>query len=108
MIQFSEDVICYTKELDREAFIKDKRTFDATLRKIEITGLAASYIPEDVREVYPRIQWRQNVATRNFLAHAFTGIDGDIIWDIVQTDIPVLLPQLQEMLEGAGPEGRQV
>ena len=98
MIRFSEDVICYTKGLDREAFVNDKRTFDATLRKIEITGLAASHVPGDVRNAYPYIEWRQIVATRNFLAHAFSGIDGDIIWDIVQTDIPSLISQLQKLL----------
>ena len=98
MILFSEDIICYTKGLDQVAFIKDKRTFDATLRKIEITGLAASHVPRDVRKAYPHVEWRQIVATRNFLAHTFSGIDGDIIWDIVQNDIPALLPQLWQLL----------
>ena len=98
MIRFSEDIICYAKGLNQEAFVKDKRTFDATLRKIEITGLAASHVPKDVRKAYPHVEWRQIVATRNFLAHAFSGIDGDIIWDIVRTDIPTLIPQLEKLL----------
>ena len=45
MILFSEDIICYTKGLDQVAFIKDKRTFDATLRKIEITALRRPMFP---------------------------------------------------------------
>ena len=100
MILFSEDIICYMQGLDQVAFIKDKRTFDATLRKLEITGLAASHVPRDVRKAYPHVEWRQIVATRNFLAHTFSGIDDDdIIWDIVQTDIPTLIPQLRNLLE---------
>ena len=78
--------------------MNDKRTFDATLRKIEVLGLAASHVPEDVRQAYPHIEWRQIVATRNFLAHAFSGIDADIIWGIVQNDVPTLIPQLQKLL----------
>ena len=99
MIEFAEDVLCYGKGLDREELVNDKRTFDATLRKIEILGLAASHIPKDVREANAHIEWREIVSTRNFLAHAFSGIDVDIIWEIVHLDIPALLPQLRKLLE---------
>ena len=98
MIEFAEDVLCYGRGFNRVTFLNDKRTFDATLRKIEILGLAASRVPKDIREAYPHVEWRQIVATRNFLAHAFTDIDGDIIWDIIQTDIPTLIPQLEKLL----------
>lgn len=99
MIRFSEDILSYGRGLDREAFVNDKRAFDATLRKIEVLGLAAANVPDDVREVNPHIEWREIVATRNFLAHAFSGIDGDTIWAIVQRDVRVLLPKLHKLLE---------
>ena len=101
MIRFSQDILSYGRGLDRVSFVNDKRTFDATLRKIEILGLAAANIPKDVREVNPHIEWREIVATRNFLAHAFTDIDGDIIWEIVQRDVPALLPKLRKMMADA-------
>ena len=37
------------------------------------------------------------VATRNRLIRGYFGIDDDTLWNIVQTDIPMLLTNLQEM-----------
>ena len=38
------------------------------------------------------------VGVRNRLAHGYLGIDDDIVWDIIQTDIPALLPALRGIL----------
>ncbi len=35
------------------------------------------------------------IATRNQLIHGYLGLDNDILWSIVQTDVPALLHQLQ-------------
>jgi uncharacterized protein with HEPN domain len=37
------------------------------------------------------------IATRNQLIHGYLGIDDDILWSIVQDDIPALLPLLQSL-----------
>ena len=35
------------------------------------------------------------IATRNQLIHGYLGIDDDVLWSIVQTDIPDLLANLR-------------
>ena len=35
------------------------------------------------------------IATRNQLIHGNLGLDSDILCSVVQTDVPVLLPQLK-------------
>ena len=102
MIEFAERILSYTEGMDRDAFIADGRTYDAVLRNIEIIGVAVTHVPGHVREAYPEIEWRRIVATRNQVAHAYLGIDDDVIWDIIQTDIPDLLPQLRKLLEDIG------
>lgn len=99
MIAFSQKVLSYTEGLDQEAFIADERTYDATLRNLELIGEAASHIPNEVREAHPRIQWRGIIGIRNRVAHGYLGIDDDVVWDIIQTDIPNLLPALQNLLD---------
>jgi uncharacterized protein with HEPN domain len=69
--------------------------FDATVRNLELIGEAASHIPQDVRNAYPTIPWRMLIATRNQLIHGYLGLDNDILWSIVQTDVPFLLHQLK-------------
>ncbi len=98
MIEFGEKVLSYTDGLDQEAFIAETLVYDAALRNLELIGEAATHIPAEVREAHPEIQWRRVIATRNRLAHGYSGIDEDIIWDIIQTDVPKLLPALQNLL----------
>lgn len=99
MIEFSEKVLSYTDGMDQDAFIADRRTYDATLRNLKLIGEAATHIPDAVRQAHPNIQWRSIIGTRNHLAHGYLGIDDDTIWDIIQTDIPNLLPALRNLLD---------
>ena len=99
MIKFGERVLSYTDGMDQAAFIADRLTYDATLRNIELIGVASTHVPGRVREAHPEIEWRSIVGARNRLAHAYLGIDDDVVWDIVQTDIPQMLPCLRRLLE---------
>ncbi len=103
MIDFAERAVTYTAGFDQDAFIGDGRTYDATLRNLELIGEAATHIPDDVREANPQIKWRQVVATRNRLAHGYLGLDDDVIWDIIQTDLPDLLVKAKRLLEEGRP-----
>ena len=105
MIDFAERVLSYTKGMDQDAFIADRRTYDATLRNIELIGVAALHVPGHVREAHPEIEWRSIVGARNRLAHAYLGIDDDVVWDIIQSDVPNLLPKLRRLLDSAGQMG---
>ena len=99
MVEFAEKVLSYTKGIDQETFLADGRTYDAALRNIELIGEAASHVPGHVREAHPEIEWRRIVATRNRVAHTYLGIDDDVVWDVIQTDVPDLLPKLRSLLK---------
>ena len=97
MIEFAEKVQLFTDGMDQDTFISDALTYDATLRNLELIGEAATHIPEVIREAHPEIPWRTVVGTRNRIAHGYLGIDNDIVWDIIQNDIPALLPALRRI-----------
>src|SRR5450631_1905825 len=97
MIKICEKVLSYTEGLDQEGFEADEKAYDATLRKLELIGEAATHIPETVCEAFSAIPWRKVVATRNRLIHGYLGIDNDILWSIIQDDIPALLYELKKV-----------
>ena len=99
MIDFAEKVLAYTAGLDQPGFVSSGLTYDATARNLELLGEAASRIPAEIRESAAEIPWRQIIATRNRLIHAYLGIDNDILWNIIEQDIPALLP-LPHSLKG--------
>ena len=97
MVGFCEKVLAFTQGLEQAQFVVDAMRFDATLRNLELIGEAASHIPQDVRNAHPTVPWRMLIATRNQLIHGYLGLDNDILWSIVQTDVPVLLHQLKSL-----------
>ena len=97
MIGFCEKVLVFTDALSQSQFIDNLMCFDATVRNIELIGESATHIPESVRVAAPMIPWRMVIATRNQLIHGYLGIDNDTLWSIVETDIPLLLDNLQRL-----------
>lgn len=97
MIAFCHKVLHYTGGLDRAGFTSDSRTYDATLRNLELIGEAATHIPGEVRTRYPQVPWRMIIATRNRLIHAYLGVDDDVLWSLIRDDVPELLKQLESI-----------
>ena len=97
MIGFCDRVQMFTHGLDQRQFVSDAMRFDATVRNLELIGESATHMPEQVRLSSPTIPWRMVIATRNQLIHGYLGIDNDILWSIVETDIPLLLTSLRDL-----------
>lgn len=87
---FVNAALGYTAGMEQEEFLANRLIFDATVRNIELIGEAARNIPESVRNVVSEIPWRQIIATRNRLVHAYLGIDNDTLWSIIRDDMPGL------------------
>lgn len=82
-----EKIRRYTAGMDRSQFLTDERTYDAVVRNLEIIGEAAKHTPEDVRRQMPQIEWRKIAGMRDWLAHAYFGIDPDILWDVIENKV---------------------
>ena len=97
MIEFSEAVLSYTAGMDQTGFVADRRTYYATLHSLQLIGEAATHVPAEVRDTHSEVRWREIMGTRNRIVHAYLGIDDDVVWDIIRTDIPKLLAQLRDL-----------
>ncbi len=100
MIGFCERVQIFTSGISRDAFVAEPMRYDATVRNIELIGEAATHVPAPIRQTAANIPWRMMIATRNQLIHGYVGIDDDVLWSIVKTDIPELLISLRVFLIG--------
>jgi uncharacterized protein with HEPN domain len=98
MLQFSRRVILYTDGFDQDRFVTSGLNYDSTLRNLELIGEAANQLPEAIRTTMPQIQWRQIIATRTRIAHAYLGLDNDTLWSIIREDVPALLVQLAQVV----------
>lgn len=72
----------------------------ALTRLVEIIGEAASRVSKPTREKYRQIPWADIVGMRNRLIHGYDVVDLNLLWNTVETDLPQLIEQLEEIIEG--------
>lgn len=99
MLEACERVVAYTAGMDHAKFLSDRRTYDATLRNLELIGEAATHVPSSVRDSHAGIPWRDIIGARNRIVHGYLGIDDDLIWGIVSQSVTELIPLLRALLE---------
>lgn len=88
--QSCEKILRFTNGLTHADLTQDEKTYDAVIRNLEIVGEAAKHISAELRKQLPDIEWRKVAGLRDMLAHAYFGIDDDILWDVLQNKVPQL------------------
>jgi uncharacterized protein with HEPN domain len=88
----------FTQYLNFDSFKGDAKCIRAVEMNFIIIGEAANQIPEEVEEEYPRIPWSLMRAMRNRIVHAYFNVDEKLMWDTVQNDLPLLIPELEKLL----------
>jgi uncharacterized protein with HEPN domain len=80
----------YVDQMSKEDFLKSVNIQDAVIRMLEIIGEAVKNLPLEFRDEYPDIPWRQIAGMRDVLIHAYFGVDLDLTWKVVKSDLPKL------------------
>ena len=87
------------REKNRGDFDTNRQLLLSLVKEIEIIGEAAARISDELKEELSAIPWRQIVAMRNRLIHAYFDIDPDIVWSAVTIELPALLEILDRVLD---------
>jgi uncharacterized protein with HEPN domain len=89
----------YVSNLSYDHFLDDAKTQDAVVRNLEIIGEAVKNISDELKGNYPQVHWKNLAGLRDKLIHHYFGVNFDIVWDIVQEELPGLLTQFEDILE---------
>jgi len=81
------------------AFLDDPKALRAVAFELMTMGEAARSIPHEVQERYPQVPWAKMLGIRNVLIHEYFRLDGEILWNAVQNDLPSLISALEEILD---------
>ncbi|GHT65834.1 DUF86 domain-containing protein [Bacteroidia bacterium] len=76
---------------------------DAMLRsavryQLTVIGEAANNLTDETRNLFPQIEWRKIIDTRNVITHGYALVDEEIIWHIIKDK----LPELNTAIKSAG------
>jgi uncharacterized protein with HEPN domain len=80
--------------VEKDAFLASDLLQSAVLHKLTIIGEAANRLTPEFRAGHPEVPWRNIVAFRNIIVHAYFTIDWDIAWNAATVRVPELVEQL--------------
>jgi len=82
----------FTRGMDFESFVADKKTVNAVIRSLEVLGEATKHIPTSFRRKHPEIPWSKMAGMRDVLIHDYMGVDLRTVWNVVKERLPELTP----------------
>jgi uncharacterized protein with HEPN domain len=80
----------FTLGLTFEQFRSSEMVVDAVTRNLEIIGEASKSVPDEMRSKYPDVPWRKMTGLRDVVVHGYFRIDVQLLWDIVQREVPIV------------------
>jgi uncharacterized protein with HEPN domain len=93
----AEAIAAVVENLDFAAFTNDDLRRKSVVHDFMVLGEAASRVPAEIRDLSPDIPWRDIVAMRNKLIHAYFGVELAIVFRAAIAELPELRRQLQAL-----------
>ncbi len=96
------DAIQYVLEYTsagKASFFADRKTQDAVIRNLEIVGEATKHLSVHLKEAHPNIAWKPIAGMRDKLVHDYFGVNLQLVWDVVERDLPTLKVNVAQLLE---------
>ena len=88
----------YVAGVSETDFLKDQKTQDSVIRRLEIIGEATTNISEEFKKKHPQVPWGKIIGTRNVLIHEYFGVEVELVWGILQSHLPELKKAIQKIL----------
>jgi uncharacterized protein with HEPN domain len=98
ILESARVALSYAKGMTWDQFSKDLLAQDAVIRRLEVIGEAASRVSPTTQEKYAHLPWKAMKGTRNVMIHQYDSIQLDIIWNILQNDLPPVVIELEKIL----------
>ncbi len=93
-----------TPRRGRDAFEQDELVQTWIIHYLLVLGEAARGLSADFRSRHSERAWAEAVGRRNILIHRYFGLELDLVWPVVEKDLPILKRMVQEILSGEDPQ----
>lgn len=74
----------------RATFDQDELIQIWVIHHLQIIGEACRAISQPLKDQYPAVSWTEIIDMRNILVHIYFGNDKEIVWSVVERDLPRL------------------
>ena len=84
----------------RQAFVSDELIQTYIVHNLQILGEAAAKVSPAQQAEYPDLPWPKMIGMRNVLVHNYFNIDLDIVWQVVESELPALQEKISRIVGG--------
>lgn len=98
MLLAARKIVGFAGGFDAEKFAADEILQHAVIHLIQIIGEAARKISPTCKGANPHISWTQIIGMRHRLVHEYFRVDTEIIWEVVERDIPALITLIEPLV----------
>jgi uncharacterized protein with HEPN domain len=90
----------FTAGKDFEDYAADAMLRAAVERQFEIAGEALARLAKADEQVASQVtEYRRIIAFRNILIHGYAQVDDRLVWDVIDSKLPVLSRDVQALLQ---------
>ncbi len=90
MLEDITDINEFTEGVDFDTFVSRNILKKSVCMSLINIGELAKALPKEFRSEYNQIAWKNISGLRDIAAHKYHTLNLDIIWSVVQNDIPAL------------------
>lgn len=83
----------------RAAIYQDELVETWVVHHLMIVGEACRALSAEFRAAHPEEVWAQAAGLRNVIVHEYFGIDPEIVWGVIERDLPDLKLRVLKALE---------
>jgi uncharacterized protein with HEPN domain len=101
MLEIGESIdliLDYSKGKSISDYRNSRSLQDSILYRFVIIGEATKNLSKQTTMAHPYIPWPKMAKMRDYVAHKYSSVDDDIIWNTVVDDLPALRRDIKKVL----------
>lgn len=95
LLTYTTKILTYCDGLDYEAFTADSKLVEACVFNLSQMGELANRVDDEFAQAHADIPWRLLYGLRNRIVHDYEGVNLQLIWEIIDGDLPPLQAALK-------------
>ena len=98
ILKYIDEIKIFIKGYSYEKFSNDRKTVNASVFNLSQIGELAGKVSKELQEEYSNIEWRGIKALRNRIVHDYDGVNLNMVWDFLTTELNELEENLKSVI----------
>jgi uncharacterized protein with HEPN domain len=98
MLDAAKEAVFLAKNRDKRDLQMNRVLANSLVECLGIVGEAAAQIPQERQNELSELPWQKIISIRQYLNQTDFEINLDIVWEIVTTDLPRWIGQMEQIL----------